>query len=122
MAPEAAAEHHQLLRGLLAAETSYRANDAEPQEWFENLYWCAFLLFCVGDPADVPALWQAKQVNFDTASGLDVQALFGAGVVPTLDWLASHGYPDLAEELAWVADEEPDLAQWRASSQRYFYS
>jgi hypothetical protein len=120
--PDAAREHHELLRALLKAEINYRANAAEPQEYFENLYWCAFLLFCVGDPADVPALWQAKQINFDTASGLDVQTLFGAGVGPTLAWLHSHGHSGLADQLTDRASCEPDLAGWRADKERYFYS
>ena len=111
-----------LLRAVLAAEMDYRADAPEPQRYFENLYWCAFLLFCIGDPADVPALWQAKQLNFDTASGLDVQTLFGAGVDPTLRWLESHGHYALAEELAELADSDLDLPGWRTAKEDYFYS
>ncbi len=119
---DAAREHHELLRALLTTEISYRAQAAEPQEHFENLYWCAFLLFCVGDPADVPALWQAKQVNFDTASGMDVQTLFGAGVGPTLGWLHSHGHSDLAEQLTDIASSGLELSAWRTDKERYFSS
>lgn len=119
---DAAREHHELLRALLKTEIKYRAHAAEPQEHFENLYWCAFLLFCAGDPADVPALWQAKHVNFDTASGLDVQSLFGAGVGPTLAWLHSHGHSGLAKQLTGVVSSELDLSGWRADKERYFYS
>lgn len=120
--PDAAREHHELLRALLDAEMSYRVHAAEPQEHFENLYWCAFLLFCAGDPADVPALWRAKHVNFDTASGLDVQTLFGAGVQPTLAWLHAHGHSGLAEQLADIASSELDLVGWRTDRERYFCS
>jgi len=35
-------------------------------------------------------MWRAKNINFDTACGFDVQALFGAGVEQTLAYLRDH--------------------------------
>jgi hypothetical protein len=65
-------------------------------EYFENLYWCAFLLNLVGDPSDVPMMWEAKHIDFDTGAGFDVQFLLGASVEPTFDYLLHHGYDDLS--------------------------
>lgn len=65
-------------------------------EFFENLYWCAFLLHLIGDPADVPMMWQAKHSDFDTAAGFDVQFLLGAGAETTLTYLTGHARADIA--------------------------
>jgi len=53
-------------------------------DYYENLYWCALLLYFVGDPADVPLMWEAKHIDMDTAFGFDTQFMFGAGVDATI--------------------------------------
>src|SRR4051794_11711438 len=58
--PSRVREHHQLLRDILRAEMRDRSRAADGGKYFENLYWCAFLLYLVGDPSDVPVMWQAK--------------------------------------------------------------
>jgi hypothetical protein len=71
---------------------------------FENLYWCALLLYLVGDTADVPLLWQGKQTTMDTASGLDVQFLVGAGVEATIQYAEAHGHEKIAKYLCQMRD------------------
>lgn len=66
-----------LLRKLLEYEvTLWKAEPETPA--FENLYWCALLLFQLGRLEDVLPLWRAKNTNFDTACGFDAQFLVGA--------------------------------------------
>ena len=71
----------------------YREHDSDG-ELFESLYWCAFLLYRLGDVNDVALLWQAKSVSFDTWCGFDVQFLVGAGVEETIHHLRTKPDPD----------------------------
>jgi hypothetical protein len=90
-------------------------------EYFENLYWCAYLLFCVGDPADVPMMWSAKHINFDTACGFDIQFLIGAGLDKTLEYLRGHRHEEIADALLTYGDElRTDLAEWISFRHGYF--
>ena len=59
-------------------------------DYFENLYWCAFLLWRAGDVLDVIPLWRAKNTDFDTAGGFDVQFLTGAGLDETIRYLQAR--------------------------------
>jgi hypothetical protein len=120
IAPEAAAAHHELLRDIFRVEMEHRRAGGD-DEYFENLYWCAFLLNQVGDPSDVPMMWEAKHIDFDTASGFDVQFLLGAGVEPTLEYLRRQGLADLARELSEFPELHEDLGQWAAIRRGYFY-
>jgi hypothetical protein len=58
--------HRPLLQELLIKEMKYREEDPD-DDFFENLYWCGFLLYRIGDVSDVALLWQAKNVNFDVS-------------------------------------------------------
>jgi hypothetical protein len=121
ISPAQARENHVLLQEIFASEIEYRASDSAA-EHFENLYWCAYLLFCVGDPADVPMMWSAKHINFDTACGFDIQFLLGGGVDQTLEYLRSHGHQEIADALLAYEDElRSDLAEWSTFRHRYFY-
>lgn len=123
IAPKDAGQHHDLLRDILQRETECRR--AEAGEYFETLYWCAYLLFRVGDPADVELMWEAKHIDFDTSCGFDIQFLFGAGAEQTLSYLKTHGPQDLAAELqarvAAAPEDVDDLAGWSAFRCQYFY-
>lgn len=88
---------------------------------FENLYWCAFLLYLIGDPSDVPMMWRAKHVDFDTACGFDIQFLLGAGFRPTLAYLADHGHADIVAELSTYSELIDGLGDWEAFRRDYFY-
>jgi len=76
--PENAPTNHELLLKILDKEIEYRREDAD-WDYYENLYWCGFLLFCVGDTRDTKIMWDAKNINMDTSCGFDIQNLIGAG-------------------------------------------
>src|SRR5262249_42168726 len=118
--PARAGEQHALLRRIFAAEVADRAA-GRADEYFENLYWCAYLLHLVGDPADAPDMWAAKHVDFDTACGFEVQFMLGAGPSRTLEYLRANGHADIAESLSGYPELDEDLAEWRAFRHGYFY-
>jgi hypothetical protein len=115
-----------LLRIILKREVAYRRTDGAG-EYFENLYWCAFLLWRVGDVRDVLALWQAKQTNFDTACGLDVQCLVGAGVNETVAYLRASPDAEAPNALDYLlkcreAGDFAELEDWSKWRSAYFDS
>lgn len=118
--PTSVAGHHTLLRDIFRAEIDDRHNIGSG-EFFENLYWCAFLLYLIGDPSDVPMMWHAKHLDFDTACGFDVQFLLGAGPQRTLAYLSEHGYDDIVEGLSAYPELNEDVREWRTFRQNYFY-
>ena len=118
--PDGTGEHHSLLRRILSVEAQYR-RDGEPGDYFENFYWCAFLLYCVGDVDDALTLWRAKHTDFDSSLYFDWQYLLGAGVEPTLSHLRDTGHADIADLLADRLVDEPDLEYWEQGRRRYFY-
>ena len=119
--PDQAGVHHELLRAIFRAEAEHRREHPDT-EFFENLYWCAFLLSRVGDPADVPMMWAAKFTDFDTAAGFDVQFMLGAGPERTLAYLRAHGHDEIARRLTEYPELGDDLAEWAADRRVYFYS
>ncbi|MFI0446639.1 hypothetical protein [Actinomadura sp. 6N118] len=112
--------HHALLRDIFQAEIQHR-RDTGGDEFFENLYQCAFLLYLIGDPSDVPMMWQAKHLDFDTSIGFDVQFLLGAGAKSTLNYLIAHGWTDIAHALAEYEETSEDLHEWESFRRDYFY-
>lgn len=80
------AKNAPLLRDLLTVEMQDR-QDSSIGDFFENLYWCAFLLYRIGNSSDIALLWQAKNIDFDSFSGFDTQFLVGAGVQTTIEHL-----------------------------------
>ena len=68
-------------------------------------------------------MWRAKNINFDTACGFDVQALFGAGVEQTLAYLRDHDQEDISAELArYVPGDVEDLDGWAKWRRGYYYT
>ncbi len=137
IAPEDAPNHHALLRRIFAAEVEFRRclayDDLGEDDWnpawgeddsyFENVYWCAWLLYQVGDPSDVPSMWHAKyNVEFDLGCGFDVESMLGAGPARTVEWLREHGMQEMADDLAYWCKEDhtEELARWSADHRRYF--
>jgi hypothetical protein len=129
--------HHELLRRIFAAEVEFRRKLAyddlgeddwdstwgEDDDYFENVYWCAWLLSLVGDPSDVPSMWHAKyEVEFDLQCGFDIENMLGAGPARTVAWLREHGMQEIADHLAhWCdGDRAVELARWSVSRRRYF--
>lgn len=116
--PAHPSRHHAELRSILAAEVAYRRDGGE--EYFENLYWCAYLLFCIGDLNDVDVLWDAKHTTFDAACGFDGEALLGAGLEATVRHVNSIGRPEIATYLVELS-VDLDLPAWAAFRRAYFY-
>ena len=114
-----------LLRELLRMEVEYRRSDRNDGAFFENIYWCAFLLWRVGDLGDVMLLWRAKHTNFDTGCGLDIQFLMGAGVDETISYLQRQTDVDSRDALEYIlkckaAGDFDNLEGWASWRAKYF--
>lgn len=120
IAPEQATQHHALLRQIFRLEMDYREHD-EDLTFYENIYWCGYLLFMVGDPADVRMLWEGKHINMDTGIGFDIHSLFGAGYEETVAYLRDNRMHDILDELGGYADDLSWLAQWPGYMRSRFY-
>jgi len=113
-----------LLRAILDREADCRLS-GKSEEYFENLYWCAFLLWRVGDLRDVIPLWRAKNIDFDTACGFDIQFLTGAGLNQTIEYLESCADPEAGPALEYImncraAGDFDDLQAWAIWRANYF--
>lgn len=126
---KAVIEMHSELLGLFKKEMDFRRNgeneddDEAPDDSFENLYWCALLLYLVGDLSDVELLWEAKFINFDTSCGFDGQFLVGAGFDQTVRYLADRKLNDIAKYLERMKEcgDFDDLSEWEKVRIEYFY-
>ena len=119
--------HHERLREIFDLERTYRESpERSLNDEFEHIYVAAFLLFKIGDPADVPRLYSAKfrTSDFDLGLGFDTQSIFGAGREETLKWLQDHGYPEEHARLSeWLSSwDDPTIEKWAESKSAYFYS
>jgi hypothetical protein len=98
------------VRGIFHAEIECRSADPDFEpEYFEDLYWSAFLLHIIGDPSDVPLMWRAKHIDFDTGCA-----------AATLAYLNEHGHADIAEALSAYPELDDDLRDWVAARREYF--
>src|SRR5215467_5315256 len=91
---------HRELLDIFRREMDFRKTKdgtAEAADYFESLYHCALLLYLVGDPADVPLMWEAKRINFDTGCGFDAQFMVGAGVLETIAHLEANGHREVSD-------------------------
>ncbi|WP_141832680.1 hypothetical protein [Herbaspirillum sp. SJZ107] len=120
--PESAKQHHEMLRQLFVAEMEYRRRD-DDHDYFENIYWCAYLLFKVGDPSDSEVMWRAKHINMDTGCGFDTENLVGAGVDETVTYLDKHGFRDIARYILSCTElrDRSHIESWTLDRHRYFY-
>lgn len=120
--PRDAAQHHPILKAIFQKEVEYHRAE-EDFTYGENIYCCAFLLYCVGKREDIPDLWAAKQINMDLASGFDIQFLVGAGVDASLDYLHTIGLDEAAQYInkCQVCGDFDDLQAWFEHQQAYFY-
>lgn len=94
---------------------------------YDELKLCAYLLFRFGQAEDAPRIWRAKQVCFDTACGLDVQLIVGAGLETTLAHLSAIGDEESMQALRYIegckaAGDFDDMNSYRASIAAYFAS
>jgi len=110
--PESAKARHELLRKIFLAEMDYR-REGEDHEYFENIYWCAYLLFLVGDPSDTEPMWRAKHLDMDIGSGFDMEYMVGAGVKQTVDYLSQQGLERIADDISehFPADSDQEIEE-----------
>lgn len=120
-------KYHSLLCELLKEEMIYRANEDEDDggEYFEGIYWCSLFLYKIGKVEDVNILWKAKNIDFDTFCGFDVQFLVGAGVDKTIEYLQSKTDEDSKKALDCIlkcknADDFSYLDKWYEFREIYF--
>jgi len=131
---ETAAKYHAELLDLFKREMKFRREIWETVEggppcrddeidYYEHLYWCGLLLYLIGDPVDVPLMWEAKHTNMDTGCGFDGQFMVGAGVDATLTYLKDNDYREIADYLESMrrAQDFDDLPRWERSRIKYFY-
>lgn len=125
---EVVRKYHPELLDLFRREMSFRRGDDpavgdDEFDYFEHLYWCGLLLYLVGDPADVPLMWEAKNINMDTGCGFDGQLLVGAGVEKTIRYLEDHEQKEPADFLKELMafNELDDLHEWERLKIHYFY-
>jgi hypothetical protein len=113
-----------LLREILSLEAADRASGDNP-DFYENLYWCAYLVWRLKRVEDVRALWRAKNTNFDTGAGFDVQFLTGAGVEETIRYLLAQSDPESSAAAAHLlkrrdAGDFDALEDWAVWREGYF--
>ncbi len=58
-------------------------------DWNDPFRMCGLLLYKIGNVEDSLLLWEIKEIDMDTAGGLEVQMLTGAGVDETITYLKS---------------------------------
>ena len=92
-------------------------------DYADSIYWCAFLLYFVGDLVDVTLMWQAKNINFDLRCAFDWQFLVGAGVDETIKCFEDHNQEEAADYLKGLkaSGELDDLPGWEKFRTDYFY-
>ena len=120
---EAARNWRQTLLAILELEMTYRDDSPNDGKYFENLYWCGFLLYLAGDPTDVPLMWRAKHINMDTGCGFDGQSFVGAGVEETVRYLEQRGEGEIAAYIKSMKEsgELDELAEWERWRADYYY-
>ncbi len=123
-----AARFHRELLDIFRREMEFRKADCAgaPDDEFDyadSIYWCAFLLYFVGDPADVTLMWQAKNLNFDLRCAFDWQFLVGAGVDDTIKYFEDQNQEEAADYLKGLkaSGELDDLPAWEKFRTDYFY-
>jgi hypothetical protein len=108
----------------------WRREINDPDDYAENIYHCAFLIYKVGNADDVFVMWKAKHLNMDIGAALGAEYFLGAGVRPTLELLKQselEAAPHISEYIkGWASEFETDreleaeLANWEASQLEYF--
>ncbi|MDT9722741.1 hypothetical protein QVE09_28000 [Paenibacillus sp. ClWae2A] len=113
--------NREAIRQLLRQEMENR--QSEDNEVLKRL---CIMLFCIGNVEDTELIWQAKQMNQDTSSYIDVQLLCGAGYEETLFYLEKMDGEQAHEELLYLRRCEPydfvDFSKldWVSDYKRYY--
>lgn len=90
----------ELIRFLFEQEVIAREND--DFQGIGNALWLgAYLLSKFKDPADIPLLFRAKNSNFDTHCGFDIEFVFWA-LKDGTDLYLAENHPDILNDLGGV--------------------
>ena len=126
--PEYAHEDHLLLLDIFKLEMAYRSDeqtvDDDGEDYYENIYHCGLLLFCIAHLHDIDLMWEAKHLNMDMGCGFDIQFLLGSGIGKTIEYLnyTNEQEPILKYIKACDACGDFDnLDEWKESKISYFY-
>lgn len=98
-------EDRALLAYALAEEVKWRHEDPW-QGIGETLEILAGLAALQRDPANVWVLCRAKQANFDTGCGFDLEHAFAAGVIETLQFVRASTHPEREKVLALLLNRD----------------
>ena len=119
-----------LLRLLFAAKLAFRddlwhGRREDEDDAFEQIYFCALLLFRLGEAGDVEILWRAKRLNMGLGASLDSQFLVGAGVETTIEYLRSVAEPWAEQALQYLTacregGDFDDLDGWYRRKEEYY--
>ena len=74
----------------------------DPDDHYEGIYRCAFLLYRAGHVADILPLWSAKHTNMDVGTSLGAEYFLGAGVSETVAFLEGWSDPDAVDILEYI--------------------
>lgn len=116
LTPEA--EKARDIRELLIAEIE---NPKRRSSEVLKLY-CIFL-FSIGKVEDTLLIWKAKELDFDTASYIDIQLLCGAGYEKTVEYLGTletGKSQDILKRLVYCKNNG-DFDEFSVASQLQFY-
>ncbi|MFX3647828.1 MAG: hypothetical protein ACE3K2_28480 [Paenibacillus sp.] len=113
--------NREAIRQLLHQEMENRQSEDN-----EVLKLLCIMLFCIGNVEDTGLIWQAKQMNQDTSSYIDVQLLCGAGYEETLFYLEKRDGEQAHKELLYLRQCEPydfvdfSKVEWVLDYKRYY--
>lgn len=97
-----AKEYGTLTRQAFAEEVLYRAalwsgTIEDDGDCYEGIYRCAFLLYRIGDPADIVTLWSAKYLNMDVGTSMGPEFFMGPGLQAVIQYLEKSSLEDSEE-------------------------
>lgn len=104
-----AKEYGTLTRQAFAEEVQYRAalwsgTTEDDGDCYEGIYRCAFLLYRIGDPADIAALWSAKYLNMDVGTSMGPEFFMGPSLQAVVQYLEKSSLDDSEEVLEYIKD------------------
>jgi hypothetical protein len=93
----------------------------DPDDHYEGIYRCAFLLYLAGDVADTLPLWSAKHINMDVGCSLGAEYFLGAGLAGTIAYLDGWSDPDAQAILEYINEFLAyDDGEWNCREQWEF--
>jgi len=109
-----------LIRAAFQKEVEYRnalweGTAEDDGDYYEGIYRCAFLLYCLGDAVDIPPLWRAKHINMDVGCSMGAEFFVGVGVHEAIAFTECANLPESNEIATYIRDwfSQPDAMQWQ---------